>query len=206
MHRSGTSILAKVLEEGGVFMGVRKDHNYEATHFLSLNQQTLKASGNNWLEPIIPSKENWKMLSAKELFLIHFKLVTKGQRLLYRFKNPKWGFKDPRTTFTLPMWLSIFPNAKVIHLVRDTEAVAKSLYKRNQVVGEIFDERLDDLDFNRKLAQKYVTQARSYASKLGKSYLEITYEDLVKKDDSTIETLEKFTSTTLKPHFKKYIR
>ncbi len=32
-----------------------------------------------------------------------------------------WGWKDPRNTFTLPMWLSIFPKARVLHVLRNKE-------------------------------------------------------------------------------------
>lgn len=206
MHRSGTSILAKVLEKGGVFMGVMKDHNYEALHFLSLNQQTLEANGASWLEPLMPNEKNWKTLTAEELYAIHYQVNGRIQKLKLNISNPKWGFKDPRTTFTLPMWLSIFPKAKVIHLKRNAEDVALSLQKRNTIPGEVNDPRLNDLDFNRKLWKLYVDQAQSYKNQLGANYLEADYEDLIQLNENTISNIETFTACSLKTHFKNYIR
>src|SRR5207302_9249377 len=38
-----------------------------------------------------------------------------------------WGWKDPRNTFTLPMWLHIYPDAKLISIERHGVDVAESL-------------------------------------------------------------------------------
>ena len=55
-------------------------------------------------------------------------------RTLQALDEP-WGWKDPRTTVTLPFWLALFPNARVIHLVRNGIDVAESLYQR-QMQGQ----------------------------------------------------------------------
>ena len=41
-----------------------------------------------------------------------------------------WGWKDPRNTFTLPLWIELFPDAKVIHVVRHGVDVAGSLWRQ----------------------------------------------------------------------------
>jgi hypothetical protein len=43
-----------------------------------------------------------------------------------------WGWKDPRNSITLPVWLKLFPDARVIHIVRNGVDVAESLYRRQQ--------------------------------------------------------------------------
>jgi hypothetical protein len=43
-----------------------------------------------------------------------------------------WGWKEPRNTFTLPLWLDIFPKARIIHIYRNGIDVAKSLAKREE--------------------------------------------------------------------------
>jgi hypothetical protein len=43
-----------------------------------------------------------------------------------------WGWKDPRSTFTLPFWLDIFPDARVLHIYRNGVDVANSLHMRSQ--------------------------------------------------------------------------
>ena len=43
-----------------------------------------------------------------------------------------WGWKDPRNTFLLPLWRDIFPEAKVIHVIRNGVDVAASLLTREE--------------------------------------------------------------------------
>ncbi len=117
-----------------------------------------------------------------------------------------WGWKDPRNTFTLPMWLKVFPNAKVIHVLRDKESVARSLMKRNQVKGEVHDERLNNFDFNLQLVEKYQLQGKSYATILGRHYHEIWYEQLIELDLEVIGKLETFTGKELSGAFKYYVK
>lgn len=206
MHRSGTSLLAKVLEKAGIFMGVLKDHNYEAIHFLSLNQQTLWAANANWLGPKVPEREHYHTRPPKTLYNEHFKLTTKIDQFKYGLFPKAWGWKDPRNTFTLPMWLELFPKAKVIFVNRNSDAIALSLQKRNQVKGEVYDSRLDNLNFNLNLAAVYQSQAISYKAQLGLQFHEISYEDMVNLDKAAILSLEKFTGKHLLDSFKQYVK
>src|SRR5438309_5657294 len=49
MHRSGTSLLARLLEIAGVCMGYRKDANfYESVCFLGANRLLLENLGASW--------------------------------------------------------------------------------------------------------------------------------------------------------------
>ncbi len=205
MHRSGTSLVAKVLEKSGIFMGVVKDHNYEAMHFLSLNQQTLWAAGANWVTPKVPDEIYWKSMPAKVLFYEHFRTYGRWRQFLLEIKSPSWGWKDPRNTFTLPMWLKRYPNARVIHVTRNPDDVAASLAKRNSIAGEVHDPRFDDLDFGKNLAQKYTEQGRSYQGELKGRYIEISYEDLISLNSEPITRLEEFTGKKLLPLFQTYV-
>lgn len=51
MHRSGTSLLSRVLEQTGVFMGNKKDENNEALFFLKFNDWILKQANATWDNP-----------------------------------------------------------------------------------------------------------------------------------------------------------
>lgn len=206
MHRSGTSLVTKVLEKSGIFMGVIKDHNYEAMHFLSLNQQTMWAAHADWQEPRVPEKIYWKTMPADVLFYEHFRTYGRMAKLMLRLKSPAWGWKDPRNTFTLPMWLELYPKAKVIHVIRNAENVSASLAKRNLVIGEVHDPRLDNPEFNLQLWKTYVDQGRSYKSTLGDRYLEIQYEDIISLATEPISQLEKFTGRKLLPIFGEYVK
>lgn len=41
MHRSGTSMVARALNEAGVYMGAIRDHNAEALYAVDLNERLL---------------------------------------------------------------------------------------------------------------------------------------------------------------------
>lgn len=206
MHRSGTSLLAQVLDRAGIFMGEIKDHNFEAMHFLSLNQQTLWAAETDWINPKVPDQKYWKALPGDVLFYEHFRTYGRLKQSLLRLKSPSWGWKDPRNTFTLPMWLKNYPNAKVIHIIRKGDDVAKSLAKRNTIEGEVQDVRFDQLSFGKDLWQLYVNQAQSYKTSLGNNYLEVSYEDIIDLKTEVINKLEEFTKVSLQTHFEHVVK
>ena len=47
------------------------------------------------------------------------------------------GWKDPRNTFTLDLWLKLFPNAKIINIMRHPLDVSQSLLVRQNKLLEI---------------------------------------------------------------------
>lgn len=204
MHRSGTSVLTKVLEKSGIFMGVIKDPNYEAMHFLSINQQVMWKSGYDWYKPGLPPQEHWHAIPARELYREHFRLNGRLASLKQKLRNEDWGWKDPRNTFTLPMWLAKFPKAKVIALYREEEDIVKSLQNRNQIKGEVQVSELNDANYCRQLCQDYQKQASYYQEQLGENYLELQYEDLKKHDASAIHALESFTGKSISANLKRY--
>lgn len=206
MHRSGTTLLAKVLESAGIFMGVMKDPNFEAYHFLSLNQQMLAKAGGSWIDPVVPGKEQAAAESAEVLYREHFKLNGKLSLWRNRLQNPAWGWKDPRNTFTLGHWLELYPQARVIHLTRAAEAVVKSLQARNRVPGEVYEEALNDKQFCLALHQKYLDQARHWRGQLGARYFELDYADLVRPDSEAVKGLSGFCGRALQASIKEYLR
>lgn len=206
MHRSGTSLLARLLEKAGIFMGVVKDHNFEAMHFLSLNQQALWSAGYDWHRPGQLDKSHWKTLPSDALYYEHFRIQYRIDRWKLALRQPAWGWKDPRNTFTLPMWLHHFPGARVIHLWRDEEEVARSLQKRNRLIGEVQDPRLEDLDFNRQLARQYREQAHSYAAQLGPRFLELNYADMLSRKPAFRQKLQQFTGRPVGPALDRLVR
>ena len=134
MHRSGTSCLAGSLEEAGLYLGDVKRENSD------------NLKGN---------RENRGIMELQEAILNHHRPVPCGpcaawhlppkaeldwttefeaerDRIVAAFpKDRPWGFKDPRTVFTLPGWLRVLPSARLVGSFRHPMAVALSLKKRN---------------------------------------------------------------------------
>lgn len=143
MHRSGTTMLGRLLEQLGLFVGARKESNNEALFFLRLNEWLMSQCGARWDNPgpIRYLWENEELLQwierhVRDLMASPRAIQFLGLRRYLRTRDIArldcpWGWKDPRNSFTLPFWLRIFPGAKVIHIRRHGVDVAQSLRARN---------------------------------------------------------------------------
>lgn len=206
--------MSKVLHESGIDMGSERDHNGESIPFLSINQQMMQAKGNNWIEPL-KSKTIYEVPeSALSMYVNHFQIdpnnYTLGGKprkfLMYWMHNKSWGFKDPRTTFTLKAWLDLFPHAKVIHVVRHPASVADSLKRRNSIEGEVHDSRLNDLSFNLNLWKQYVNRCVEQIDALpNQRTLTIRYEDIL-EGGRTLTDLGRFVGIDLVTNFSQIVR
>lgn len=141
MHRSGTTLVAKMLMQLGWFGGKKLEANAESELFLRINNWLLLQCGGSWFQP--PQPRVWEDRQSLE-FCAEFVNYVLSEWRLNRYLGrwhwqPKanlpdfpfcWGFKDPRTTITLPFWLQLYPQLRVIHVTRHGVDVAKSLLTR----------------------------------------------------------------------------
>jgi len=136
MHRSGSSLLVKVLQEIGVFMGNDFEENNESMFFNKINDWMLFQAGASWDNP-----ENFNYVSddfkalmvdivENRLNTIHLKKYLGSNKRSLNESDFIWGWKDPRNTFTLDVWKEIFPEARIIHIYRNPVDVISSLIKR----------------------------------------------------------------------------
>ena len=129
MHRSGTSCLTGQVEEAGVWLGEVKRKsghnakgNRENPEIMALNEAVLKANGAAWNAP--PSGPViWDAAHLK----------TRDHILAGYPAERVWGFKDPRTLFTLDGWRDALPGARLVGTLRHPVAVARSLQARNRM-------------------------------------------------------------------------
>ncbi len=141
-HRSGTSLVTRLLERAGLFVGHTLEENHEAVFFLRLNQWILGNAGAMWDRPL-PMLELLGDREAREAVSDYLDLSlasTRARQFLgpgryARLRNPRrldepWGWKDPRNTATLPLWLDAFPDARVVVVDRHGVDVAASLQTR----------------------------------------------------------------------------
>lgn len=143
MHRSGTSMLTRLLEKAGLFVGNDLSQYHESYFFYQLNNLLLYQLGGRWDNP-----PDFDYLFKNDLELkinldyFHDMLNSVRFRNYVGLKHYilnggineidfNWGWKDPQNTITLPFWLEIFPNAKLIYIERHGVDVAKSLKERN---------------------------------------------------------------------------
>ena len=151
MHRSGTSLVSKILTDLNVFMGSKLDKNNESIFFQRLNRWLLSCIGSSWDDPksftnlsspdrdIVINKLNNSLNTLfTKYFYFGLKKTFKGENFSKISYN--WGWKDPSNTFTLPIWNRIFNNSKNIYVLRHPIDVSISLMNRNNKL-EIDDKR-----------------------------------------------------------------
>jgi hypothetical protein len=142
MHRSGTTLLSRVLQQCGLFMGNRQDAHGEAFFFLRLNEWFLSQAHCAWdnvsqFEALDPfTRQQLARVARRHLRGIR-RIGYLGTGKFFRYPNIAsldipWGWKDPRNTVTIDIWKELFPNARIIHVSRHPVDVAQSLRKREQ--------------------------------------------------------------------------
>lgn len=129
MHRSRTSLAAKILMELGVFMGhaFRKPDEsnpygyWEDLAWRNINKTILNASGHTWWNP--PASD-FECLGAYVLRDVRGMANALTQ---LRKDYPIWGFKDPRTILTVKWLLGVWPDPHYVIVRRDKSKVIESL-------------------------------------------------------------------------------
>lgn len=226
MHRSGTTLLVRLLEKFGFFMGHDQDPNAEARFFMRLNHAMLKFAGARWDQPdaflqLLKDEALCEKLSE----WLSSKLAGPDTRLyLNRMGWLRWrdvrnyphpcGWKDPRNTLTLPIWMRLFPGARLIHIVRHGVDVAASLRVREQ---QLRKETLThfpnrgrwrmtsplclDMEGGFRLWERYVEAGMDAIAVLPKRQcLQLRYEDLLIAPEEQLERLRLFLDVETMPN------
>lgn len=216
MHRSGTSMVTRLLESLGLFVGKKRNSNDEAVFFHDINTWLIEQSGGSWDNPtpVLHLLENQKIREQNVHYVADYLMASSrsasflGWQKYFKYRDPAnldvpWGWKSPLNTYTLPLWLDIFPQAKVLHIYRHGVDVAQSLryrgrrdmkrsgmqelyYKLKFVhsfmpkTGKFIDSvRCDSLEGGLSLWEEYLTEARGHVRNLGARALELRYEDFL---------------------------
>ena len=218
MHRSGTSLIVRLLNDLGFFMGESLSRDAEAIYFQKINRRIYNSVGSKWSDIDALSKamqtEYFIRENAEQILKILFptSIWSLNRGISEYFGSEKWetlsqgsmvdwGWKDPRTSFTFPIWLRIFPNARFLHIVRNGIDVAISTHRRAHKQRTKLWKRIFPLDYSPltldflycfELWEKYVTFILEYKEIIHSSnYLEMRYEDLLA---SPIVHLQKITN------------
>jgi hypothetical protein len=223
MHRSGTRLLVEILAKLGVFMGADRQADSESVAFMLINEEILHQCGALWSEPMSahfmlaqPDVVGQIAVHARETLIAQLEKYAgpSGWHLDASSKElPLFGWKDPRNTFTLPVWKQVFPKLRTIHIVRHGVDVAASLARRHAAAlraatGEavpsaltvIRDHALGILSSRRgwtlaealTMWEQYIEKARHEATALGERALEVRYEDLLMQPGRVIPQIAAF--------------
>ncbi|MEA5422257.1 glycosyltransferase [Synechococcus sp. CCY9202] len=137
MHRSGTSLLARMLEQLGFDLGAdplpadsgNPDGYHEDQPVVSLNRQLLQAA----VPHQQPAWPDWGWSSSGIFRPDAAAEAIRPKAAAYLAQRSRsagdqlWGWKDPRTTLLLPFWQSLSTGARVIGIYRQPWDVAAAL-------------------------------------------------------------------------------
>ena len=220
MHRSGTTMITKMLERLGLFVGAEKEINHEALFFWEIN---------NWIFDIHTATSekpyNLRYTNPACRKIIHESLdyfVQSRKRKQYlgefysRYKSIQdmdmpFGWKDPKNTFTVDFWKHVFPNPRIIHIYRNPiDSVSsyierdldlknkfewnwKKKLKRDWLVSKNFHEnfRLYNLNEGYDLWEEYVSKALSLQQEF-EHYTAVRYEDFLEHPKVKLKALAIF--------------
>ena len=126
-------MVARLLSECGMFLGSPDELTrpapdnlggyFENLEFVTLNEELMRLFDGTWDKP--PRfPERWEFSSHAS------KMLTRAENLVAKSRQAHWGWKDPRTSITLPFWLSVVPDLRVVICLSNPIEVDESLFLR----------------------------------------------------------------------------
>ena len=154
MHRSGTSLVSRLLNVLGVYLGpeehlMRPSSDNPAGHWESrpikeINDEILSILGGSWEEPP-PLPAGWERGPELAAPRRRARKVIESDFA----ESELWGFKDPRNSLTLPFWQRILDPMRYVICLRNPLDVAASARAREPQGGDgrfrTWDRALADL-------------------------------------------------------------
>ncbi len=140
MHRSGTSVLARIcnllgFDLGGKIMPPKSDNEtgfWENEAVVSVHEQIFETIGASW-DDMTPLPPNWRDNDEVLGLAEQLKSVCRSEF----GDSDKWCIKDPRSSRLLPIWIDLLDDMNVRPVAavtfRNPLAVAESLAKRNRL-------------------------------------------------------------------------
>ena len=128
MHRSGTSLVASLLQQAGVDIGsdlVEPNEGnprgyFEDRRFLGFHEELLRHSPHRVL---VQDRSDLKLPDEED--------ARRARLLLERPRGRAWGWKDPRTSLFLDFWVDVLPpSARFVFVYRHPIDVLLSLGRR----------------------------------------------------------------------------
>ena len=179
-YRSGTSLVAQVIEQLGVDFGPTREllapSRYNPGGYLergdvnALNRRLIVSAGGTLGAPGDPVT---LIQQADASILDDVSFPWPGHR---RF----WGLKDPRFCATLKLWVDAgalhADTVKILYVVRDPEAIVRSALEHPSV-KKFCD---NDVNHARRMVRDYIALAEWQVETLGLPTLRFAYEDLIR--------------------------
>ncbi len=207
-HRSGTTATARALEILGLQLGQCLDSHREPKGLQQLHEHYLEQLGAAWHNPA-PFLESLKTSDGERNCVEYLRANTEEKlpSILGYGNNPRglwlrarrnfgavWGWKEPRTTLFAPAWLKIFPDARIVHIIRHPMAAAISIREREmkfRAAGDAPIAKIDNLDYGMDLVRRYTEAGHSLAQRTP-HYQRVRFENMQADASSVLKELAHF--------------
>ena len=191
MHKSGTTLVSEILHKSGINMvehfdesqGYYMGNKMERVATLEMNHQLLHSKGISSLD--IPVEPHNIQPSDKQ--------IEEIQNIISWCEDNYdcWGFKDPRTCITYPIWKKYLPPHKLILVYRHPAPLLSHYNKRSN-----FRNRVSRYYRAMNKWKAYNQQLLNYIQQTPYPYILFNYEDLM-NNPGVFEGLEKFVGKSL---------
>jgi hypothetical protein len=209
LQRSGTSLMRAILGSHPTLAIYKSDlplwtKFYKQYKDSNLNDLDFRV---RLLDEIVSDRKSLKIIgltfNSQEILdsLQNESHVTFGilfQHLLRQYAKligrPRWGLKTPHNEFWTDEIFAAYPDAKMIHIIRDPRDVAVSVDSRG------WDKPLE------KTCRKWQQSAqlgKINSEKYADSYMVVRYEDLVRNPESTTQKVCDFVKLDYTPDLLK---
>ncbi|MGB3300298.1 MAG: sulfotransferase [Phormidesmis sp.] len=191
MHKSGTTLISQLLHTSGINMldGAENSSTYD--------------QGNQW-ERESTKQINHAVLNSQDLYSLDISLaklkpsseVKRQIKLTIKSINQNnlhWGFKDPRTCLTYPLWASELPEHRIVAVYRSPTEVWERYQKQGLSKKENI--KVTAFKFMRAWSTYNFNILRILKSISSESIL-INYSDLMSSKE-TFKALEEFVGLSL---------
>jgi hypothetical protein len=194
---SGTRMVHGVLEKAGLFMGAPEKLNHAG------DAMEIEPLLDNVINPILAATGSLDYevagLPPSLAASARSELACSVDRFLRDLpdKTTRWGWKNPRSMYVLPLIADLFPEARFIHLVRDGRDMATS-DNQNQPrkhYRALFgtEPKTSDPNASIQLWMAANLGAAAWGERnLGSNYLRVRFEDLCANPEYGVETILRF--------------
>ncbi len=166
MHRTGSSLVARIFHELGVYMGdnlggfdaANEEGEYENLEITAFNNTLMKDKDTDWLDPVAIEEGDGRC-----------------REIVDKYSRELWGWKDNRTAFTFKCYEPYLKNVMFVITRREKEAVIDSLMRTHKMQ---FPEEKRNREYMGDLYDRYYKQIDEVTK--GYNRIDVHYEDLVK--------------------------
>lgn len=220
MHRSGTSVVSRLIQSAGVNMGARQDDNAESRFFVRMNRWLLSQCGATWANvDSVPTRVAAHVGTLAPTIERRTRSVWALEHFGNSSRQAAWGFKDPTSCLLFHIYEQVLPDCKVVLVSRHGVDVAESLRIRAHAsfdavgtgslapvlgVRQPRSNRLQnaivasDLQANFALWMSYQRAIEAIGSRLDPSRVfGIRFEDLIARPDAELAAMSEFLGSRI---------